>query len=88
MSTEQDATQEEAQEREAQELARLLAGVTSLADPLAWARRYWRGRTQDRYWRWRPPPPGIKPTAPNPDAYERGAPRARQALHRKDVTDA
>jgi hypothetical protein len=81
--------QEEARERAAQELARRVAGIASITDPLAWARSFMRDMTAAGNWRYVPPAPGIKPTVPDPDAYERGAPRAREALQRRmDNTDA
>jgi hypothetical protein len=81
--------QEEARERAAQELAKRIAAIAAITDPLAWARSFMRDMTAAGNWRYVPPPPGIKPTVPNPDATERGAPRAREALQRRmDNTDA
>ena len=84
--------QEEAQERAAQELARQVAPIAAIQDPLKWARDFIRGMTTPNMrgrWSYVPADPGIKPTVPDPDAYERGAPRAREALQRRmDNTDA
>jgi hypothetical protein len=81
--------QEQARERAAQELAKRVAAIAGIADPLAWARSFMRDMTAAGNWRYVPPAPGITPPAPNPDAYERGAPLAREALQRRmDNTDA
>jgi hypothetical protein len=80
--------QEEARERAAQKLARRLANITSLADPLAWAREFigeMATPNGNGSWRYIPASPGITPPTPNPDAYERGAAQARDLLNiRKD----
>jgi hypothetical protein len=76
--------QEEARERAARELARRVADVAAVADPLEFARRFVRDMTASGAWRYVPPSPGWKPGAPNPEATERGAAMAREALTRKD----
>lgn len=79
--------QEQARDRAIRELARLLAPVTSLKNPEAAAAQYvdW---LYANHFRYIPPPPGITPPKPNPDAYERGAAEARARLNRKDQDHA
>lgn len=80
--------QEQARERATRELARLLAPVTNLKNPEAAAAQFvdW---LYANHFRYMPPPPGITPVTPNPDAYERGPALARDLLNiRKDPTDA
>lgn len=72
--------QEQARDHAARELARRLEHVTSLADPLAFARDYWADATAHG-WYWRDPPPPANP--PDPDAAHRGAELARDLLARK-----
>jgi hypothetical protein len=81
--------QEEARERAAQELAKRVAAIAAITDPLAWARSFMRDMAAAGNWRYVPPAPGIKPTVANPEAYERGAADARARLNiRKDQPDA
>jgi hypothetical protein len=84
--------QEQARERAAQKLAHLIAAHAAVADPLAIARDFiTEMTTPNNYgtWRYVLATPGITPVTPNPDAYERGAPLAREALQRRmDNTDA
>jgi hypothetical protein len=81
--------QEEARERAAQELAKRVAAIAAITDPLAWARSFMRDMTAAGNWRYVPPAPGIKPTVANPEAYDRGGALARDLLNiRKDSTDA
>lgn len=80
--------QEEARERAAQELAKRVAAIAAITDPLAWARSFMRDMTAAGNWRYVPPAPGIKPVEKNPDAAARGAADARARLNiRKDHTD-
>lgn len=76
--------QERERERAIRELARLLGPVTTLKDPEAAAAKFMDWLYANNF-RWVAPTPGITPVTPNPDAYERGAPLAREALHRKDT---
>jgi hypothetical protein len=73
-----------AKDRAARELARRLEHVTTLQDPLTWARQFIEDMTAPGAWRYVPAPPAIKPAQPNPDAYERGGALARELLERKD----
>jgi hypothetical protein len=78
--------QELARERAVRELARRLRAIAPdglLTDIDQFCDRYWRDATEHGHWRFVPPPPGLTPVTPNPDAYERGAPRAREALQRR-----
>jgi hypothetical protein len=83
--------QELARERAVRELARRLHAIAPdglLTDIDAFAAQYWQDATERGHWRCMPPPPDITPVTPNPDAYERGAQLARQALTRKDAPHA
>jgi hypothetical protein len=82
--------QEQARERAAQKLARLIASHAAVADPLAIARGFIGDMTTPNdygAWRYVLATPGITPVTPNPDAYERGAPLAREALQRRMDND-
>jgi hypothetical protein len=80
--------QEEARERAAQELARRVAPIAAIQDPLKWARDFIQEMTTPNprgRWCYVHTTPGITQATPNPDAYERGGDLARDLLKiRKD----
>jgi hypothetical protein len=76
-----------AKDRAARELARRLEHVTTLQDPLTWARQFIEDMTAPGAWRYVPAPPAIKPAQPDPEATARGVAKAREAL-RKDEDHA
>jgi hypothetical protein len=97
MTREPPTVQEEAQERAAQELARRVAAVTALRDPLAWARTFIRDMTAAGNWRYVPPAlvvalarrEGVPPDAHATElaAVREACETASDKIHRKDNRD-
>jgi hypothetical protein len=83
-----DADQRHADEsvRELERRLRMVVPPSLLADPHAFAVAF-KNWELARGWHHRDTPPAIKAAQPNPDAYERGAPKVRAAL-RKDTDHA
>lgn len=75
--------QEQARENAARELARRLEHVTSLADPLAFARDYWADATAHG-WRYIPTTLDIRDQIGRADPPNEEFRRAKEALTRKD----